>query len=214
MSKIIPFNGDTFIGPEIQRLVRQFKLKTIVETGAWSCHSTRAFRQILPAPGRVITIDGTTEHLTEEFGSNALAEIKGLGIEFIVGDSAKELPPLLNKIEHPALFYLDAHGGNLPNTNPLKEEILAIAANKKSRGNCVIAIHDFQVPGKPWGYNWVSFDGAEGGPLSIAVVEPWLKAAFPNGFTHHYNEQADGCQRGIVYIEPLPPKNAPVVPVR
>ncbi len=197
MKQIIPFNGDRLIGEEIKRLIQQFHIRTIVETGAWSCHSTRAFREMLPKGGRVITIDITADHLTEEFGDKALDDVRSLGIEFIVGDSGVELPKLLNRIEHPALFYLDAHGQTQP-----RSEILALSANKKTRGNCVLAIHDFEVPGALWGYNWVHFEGQEAGPLNMAVIEPWIKDLYPRGYRFHYNDRAEGCQRGIVYIYP------------
>lgn len=199
--QINPFNGDRLIGQEIKTLIQRFNIKTIVETGTWSGHTTRAFRDMLPAPGRVITIDNTTDHLIEDFGPNAVHDLQAYGvtdmragIEFILGDSGVEVPRLLPRIQHPALFYLDAHGGG---SNPLKEEILALGAFKKSRNNCVLAIHDFQVPGKIWGYNGYGMD-----PLSMTLIEPWLRQVYPRGFKFHYNEQAEGCQRGIAYIYP------------
>jgi hypothetical protein len=195
MSKHCPFNGDRFIGEEIRKLVGRFGIQSIVETGTWSAHSTREFRRMVA--GHVVTIDTTWEHLTEEFGPQGVEDLKGLGIIPVKGNSRDVLGGVLMRVAHPVLVYLDAHGVG----NPLLEELDALGAEPECRDRCVIAVHDFQVPGREWGYNWGDWGrGAE--PLSLALIEGKLPAIYPRGFGYHYNDQAEGCQRGIIYVYP------------
>jgi hypothetical protein len=199
----VPFNGDTFIGPEIRRLVERFGIRTIIETGTWSAHSTREFAKMAK---RVFTIDATHEHLIKEFGPDAKAQLPQ-NVTAVLGDSGLILSKIvwgLGTMAHPILFYLDAHGGgaNGTNVNPLLEEMRSLGALATvCGGRCVICIHDFLSPGKPWGYNGGDW-GRGFEPLSYKLIEPMLRPIFPDGHQFHYNEQADGCQRGIIYIYP------------
>lgn len=54
------FNGDHYIGEEIQKLVVRFNVQAIIETGTWSAHSTREFAKLAP---QVFTIDATPRRL-------------------------------------------------------------------------------------------------------------------------------------------------------
>jgi hypothetical protein len=65
----------------------------------------------------------------------------------------------------------------------------------------VIGIHDFLVPGDPWGYNWVDW-GCGAQPLSYETIAEKLPGIYPRGFCHRYNHVAAGRQRGIIYIYP------------
>lgn len=198
--KHTPFNGDHHIGEEIQRLVKRFNVQTIIETGTWSAHSTREFAKLAP---QVFTIDATHEHLIEEFGPNAVTELEAKNIGVILADSSKALPILLRKSSHPALIYLDAHGGgaNGSNVNPLLEELDVIGCEQACRNTCIVCIHDFLVPGKPWGYNGGDWGhGFE--PFSYELIKDKLPPIYPNGHGFYYNEEAAGCQRGIIYIHP------------
>jgi hypothetical protein len=199
----IPFNGDFFIAQEIKKLIALHQIRTIIETGTWSADSTRAFRNMLPLPDDVITIDSTSEHLTAEYGPAALDDLKAAGIHFILGDSSIELPKVLRRIRFPALLYLDAHGGGAhgSNVNPFLEELDAIANHPKARNRCVICVHDFKVPGKEFGYNGGDW-GRGFEPLSYELIQSRLERIYPNGHAFHYNDQAVGAQRGIIYIYP------------
>ena len=198
----IPFNGDHYIGEEIQKLVVRFKVQTIIETGTWSAHSTREFAKLAP---KVFTIDATHEHLIGEFGPEAVAELEADNVGVILGDSSQLLPPLLGsqQTKYPALFYLDAHGGgaNGSNVNPLLEELDAIGREAACRDRCVICIHDFLVPGETWGYNGGDW-GRGFEPLSYGLIAEKLPIIYPAGHGSYYNRKAAGCQRGIIYIHP------------
>lgn len=194
----VPFNGDRSIGEELRKLVADHAVTSIIETGTWSAHSTREFRTMVR--GRVTTIDTTDDHLIAEFGADAPHDLAGQHITMVLGNSNEKLADVLRlhqPDDHPLLVYLDAHGVG----NPLMEELDALAADPFCRDRCVIAIHDVQVPGKEWGYNWVDWGGGAE-PLSYEVVAHKLPAIYPTGHRHHYNETAEGCRRGILYIYP------------
>jgi len=195
-----PFNGDRFIGIELRKLIARFGVRHIIETGTWSAHSTREFRTMVP--GRIITIDPTYEHLFAEFGAAAVDDLNRQGISAILGDSSKILETVLRWCVplDPTLIYLDAHGGgaNKSNVNPILEELDAIG---RVPGVRLVAIHDFQVPGKPWGYNGGDW-GRGFEPLSYELIQPQLAVIFPSGHGYHYNDEAEGCQRGIIYVYP------------
>lgn len=200
-----PFNNDTFIGPEIKKLIEKFQIKSIIETGTWSAHTTREFAKW--GLCQVYTIDCTFNHLYEEFGPRAKDDLLALGIRAFIGDSSIDLAHLMFKASPPYLFYLDAHGGgeNDSNVNPLESEFKQIGESTLvgARGTSVICVHDFMVPGKPWGYNWGGWGpNGEAMPLSYDVIKPWLERIYPSGFSYHYNDQADGACRGIIYIYP------------
>jgi hypothetical protein len=197
---IVPFNGDTFIGPEIRKLIQRFKIKTIIETGTWSGHTTREFARMGP---EVITIDSTLEHLLEEFGNNAVADLQKKA-SLHLGDSSKDLAGIIKLALPPILFYLDAHGGgaNNSNVNPIKEELDQIfLGTEDMTEKPVIAIHDFFVPGKNFGYNGGDWgNGFE--PLSYDLLRDRLYPIYPDGFDYHYNDKANGATRGVIYVYP------------
>lgn len=203
--KHTPFNGDHHIGEQIKGLVARFNVQTIIETGTWSAHSTREFAKLA---AKVFTIDVTHEHLIEEFGFHAVAELEAINIGVILGDSSQVLsmllkPHKLKKSIYPVLIYLDAHGGSVngSNVNPLLEELDSIGHEPACRDNCIVCIHDFLVPDKPWGYNGGDWGhGFE--PLSYELIKDKLPPIYPNGHEFYYNQEAAGCQRGIIYIHP------------
>jgi hypothetical protein len=61
----------------------------------------------------------------------------------------------------------------------------------------VIIIHDFKVPGKPWG-----FDSYGGKDLDLDYVRESL-SYINQDFNLSYNQVAEGNKRGILYA--LPP---------
>lgn len=197
-----PFNGDTFIGPEIKRLVEKYGVKTIIETGTWSAHTTR---ELATYGVPVITIDSTHEHLYEEFGPQAKMDLLKRGVRCYVGDSATDLGYLIRKSAAPIFFYLDAHGGgaNGSNVNPLLEELDQIGDARYMTDDClpVIAIHDFKVPDKGFGYNGGDW-GRGFEPLSYGLIQSRIEKIYPNGHLFHYNQQADGATRGVIYVYP------------
>lgn len=114
----------------------------------------------------------------------------GREIISILGDSAGILNTFMDFGKRPC-FYLDAHGDDYW---PLADELKGIAAARPAF--CVIIIHDFKVPGKPWGY-----DSYKGQDLDLAYVKPLLDQINPH-FKITFNEEAAGNLRGILYAAP------------
>jgi hypothetical protein len=211
----IPFNGDRLVGRELAKLIARFGVLHAIETGMWSAHTTRELRRMVK--GQVLSFDPDQSNLIKEFGPDAVGDLLRLGIQPVMADSSRQLGWGIRQChEHdlvheprerltPILFYLDAHGGGIngTSTNPLREELEQIAQNTWCQNNCVIFIHDFMVPGKEWGYTWGDWGrGAE--PLSYSVLEYFgvLPRLFPGGWDYHYNEKAEGVQRGMLYLYP------------
>lgn len=225
-----PFNGDTHVGIELDKLIKRFGVLHAIETGMWAAATTRQLRKMVA--GRVITFDPDFSHLYEEFGENAVVHLKLLGIEPVEADSSVALHNGIDACHQrdldnthpgritPILFYLDAHGGgvNGTSTNPLREELEQIASRSSCHNNCVIFIHDFLNPKYPdpvtgYGYTWGGWflndpDHPELGhlaePLSYSVLERFgcLPKIFPGGWEFHHNNVATGTQRGVIYIYP------------
>lgn len=178
-----PFEGDTYIKDEIIALKDRFGLEYCVETGTQYGSTTLELYDIFK---NVATIEAD-----ENYYQDAKKRFCGLYIGAYLGYSDELLRGLI--LRDNVFYYLDAHGCEIGGC-PLKEELEAIAT--KRHKNVSIAIHDFKVPGKDFGYDTYDFE------LCYEEIEPNLKMIYPNGFNYHYNDLADGAERGIIYIYP------------
>lgn len=187
-----PFEGDTFIKAELVKLRDIFGLKNCVETGTQ--YGSTAL-ELLDVFKSVVTIEAD-----KELYEQAKKRFRDLNLHgwvySLFGKSEDGLIKMT--VFDNTLYYLDAHGGNTGGC-PLKKELEIIA--QKNCNNICIAIHDFKVPGHPeLGYDTYDFE------LCYEEIEPYLKMIYPNGFNYHYNSEADGAHRGIIYIYPLTSK--------
>jgi hypothetical protein len=180
----LPFEGDSFIKNELIKLRDRFGLTTCVETGTQYGSTALELCNIFNA---VITIEVDLEYF--KIASQRLYGTTG---SCILGRSENFLPvlPDLDNV----LYYLDAHGCEVGGS-PLKKE-LEIIAGKKLKNIC-IAIHDFKVPGTGFGFDTYDYE------LCFEEIESYLKTIYPDGFNYHYNSEADGARRGIIYIYPI-----------
>lgn len=114
-------------------------------------------------------------------------------IHSFLGNSPDVMQAILasGRFARPFLFYLDAHWHDYW---PLLDELRVIA--RFGLADSCIIIHDFQVPGKPFGY-----DTYHGQPLNMDYVRQDLFAINPNYHTF-YNEEASNNFRGILYVVP------------
>jgi hypothetical protein len=191
-----PFEGDTYIKDEIIVLKNKFGLKYCVETGTQYGSTTLELHDKFDC---IVTIEGDQWYYNEAMkrfkdittgaSRQNIRAIKGMSQDVL------RMLPLPDNI----FYYLDAHGCEIGGC-PLKKELEVIAT--KNHTNVCIAIHDFKVPGKDFGYDTYDFE------LCYEEIEPYLKMIYPNGFDYHYNDLADGATRGIIYIYPKKIKHA------
>lgn len=180
----VAFEGDTFIKAELIKLRNNFNIDFCIETGTQYGSTTLELYDVF---GYVTTIEADSNYL--KIASERFA---GLNINYILGRSENILPILRD--HNDTLFYLDAHGCEIGGC-PLKQELKIIAA--KNLKNICIAIHDFKNPEHPdFGFDTYDYE------LCFEEIEPYLKAIYKDGFDYHYNTEADGAIRGIIYIYP------------
>lgn len=184
-----PFEGDTYIKDEIIALKDKFGLKYCVETGTQYGSTTLELCNIFDC---VLTIEADQKYYNEAMKKfNNISQVCKLNIRIVKGESQDVLKKLV--LPYNMFYYLDAHGCEVGGC-PLKKELEAIAS--KGHKNVCIAIHDFKVPGKGFGFDAYDF------VLCYEEIEPYLKNIYAAGFDYHYNDKADGAERGIIYIYP------------
>lgn len=181
MHGLVAFEGDTFIKGEIIKLRNKFNLYQFVETGTQLGSTTVMLEKLFSA--------GYTIEANEKY-CNFARERLSRHVKCI-NDFSQEALKALNVDD--CLYYLDAHGHDTGGT-PLKFE-LEVLGWKKLKNICIV-IHDFKVPGKDFGFDTYDYE------LCFEEIEGYLKAIYPEGFDYHYNSDADGEKRGVIYIYP------------
>lgn len=180
-----PFEGDIFIPKELIKLRDKFNIVNCVETGTQYGTSTKEFCKIFKT---VNTIEAD-----QRYFDLAKENIKGIkNVTQWLGSSES----ILGKVDlrKPTLFYLDAHGCEIGGC-PLKDELFIIY--QMNLETVCIAIHDFKVPEHPeLGFDTYDFE------LKLEEIVTFLQLIYPNGFDYHYNSEATGAMRGIIYIYP------------
>ncbi len=177
------FEGDTVLAGEIVKLVVENHIRTVIETGTEYGGTATAFSQMVPD---VVTID--VKRKWESLPNN---------VRFIEGDSRVVLPYAIGAATPPILFYLDAHTQDFSQICPLREELRLISNYAHKYPPPVIVIHDAKVPGKDLGYATFSHS-----PISYDYVADLLPDIYPRGYDYHFNSEATGARRGVLFIEP------------
>lgn len=180
------FNGDFLVMEEFIRLKEEFDLKVVIETGTYHGDTTKALADIFP---EVHTIE-----LSEDYQRIAKRNVgENENVYFHLGSSPAVMEEMIPRGWDPGLLiFLDAHWNDY---NPLIDELKVIAGKKIKP---IIAIHDFKVPGKDFG-----FDSYAGQDYDYAWIENSLIEIYGvGGFGYYYNSEAKGSQRGIIYILP------------
>ena len=141
-ANLVPFNGDSHLAAEFRRLVKQHRIKSIIETGTYKGATTRELSKMVES---VYTIESN-----EKFLRIAAKNLKDCAnVKLFHGSSPHILRKILPGIKTPALFFLDAHWErNWPILDELKEIARAGGFSKS-----VIIIHDFYVPGTDLKYD-------------------------------------------------------------
>lgn len=181
------FEGDTFIAKELIKLRDSFGLTHCIETGTQYGSTTIELCAIFE---NVVTIEADQSYFWEAV--DRLSGLKNLQMCFGRSEKLLKMPEVVSVSDN-VLYYLDAHGDRIGGC-PLKEELEIIAS--KNHKNVCIAIHDFKVPGKDFGFDTFDYE------LCYEEIEQHLKSIYKNGFDYHYNEEADGARQGIAYFYP------------
>jgi len=190
----LSFNGDTFVNEEFLSLKEKYNIKYAIETG--SCFYS------------------TTEWLGENFDFVYTCEINydfakfgehkilnKTNVTSVIGDSVEFIKFLRLPKEGRALFFLDAHWGDVC---PLLDELTAIS-EKQTDTPPVIVIHDFYTGNEELGY-----DSYHAQPFTFEWIEPYINKIAENfgcEYTYYFNEKAIGAKRGVIYIVPKIKKN-------
>jgi len=210
-----PYAIETF-----KELVKEFDVKTVVETGTHKADSTVQFAEIVDNTVSIEIIEEKFEHAKARFQREGYELVgdspnkawlmkSNREVTLYCGNSPEVIRPIIGKLKEPILFYLDAHWLAYW---PLKDEIRAI----KPRPNSLIIIHDVKVPGKDFGYDvWngnTMIPGRIPGVLDYVLPEGMLAneyltykddLAYVNpSYKIFYNEKAAGDYRGILYAVP------------
>lgn len=189
------YEGDEFIGQEIAKLVEQFGVNQIIETGTYRGATTKRLAEY--APVHTVEID----EQNFRFASHDFKNRKGKRLKKITaehGNSVKALTNLLPTVKDKSILcFLDAHWLDYC---PLKDELKVISENGIKP---VIVIHDWKVPGRPD----LGYDSYKGQDYTFEWIEEDLKAIYgEGGFSYHYNREAEGAKRGVIYIYPKKPE--------
>jgi len=214
----MPFNGDGYAAAEVLRLKAKHGLTVAVETG--TCYGSTTlflwehFRHVntteIDRPTFDIAVQRMCDHvgrfIKDDIGTRDVW-IGGHGhegqpnsIKANLGSSpdviARTAPAWLSAKEGQDrhFFFLDAHWGNVC---PLLDELDAIA---QAGIRPVIMIHDWQVPDRPdLGHDYFP----DGRPFALEHITTALDLIYGReGWDYHYNDEAEGARRGILYVEP------------
>lgn len=180
-------NRDDVAKNQFAQLIKQFKIKTFIETGTYHGVTTEWLSSLVKT---VHTIE-----INENYQTIAKERLESLqNVHMHIGNSPEVLSHILPLVTVPVMFFLDAHWGTYC---PLNDELKAIKASGII--DPVITIHDFQVPNTTLG-----FDVYDGQALSLERVEPFLPNLYSNGYKINYNDEtAGGARRGILYVSPI-----------
>jgi hypothetical protein len=180
------FSGDHFFKEAVQELVEQNGIKTIVETGTFKGDTTVGFAKMVDS---VYTIE-----INPKYRDEAMVQLKEHdNIVSLLGNAPEVLDEIIPEVEHPSIFFLDAHWG----ANPLLGELATIAKHKIRP---VIIIHDFKVPDHPE----LGFDTypEQGIVYDWDYVKDAVEKIYGEDYIKAYNEEAAGSKRGILLLAP------------
>lgn len=187
---MLGYEGDTHIHDKLQKLVTDFEITEVVETGTYHGGTTK----------RLSTLEGIKRVLTFEISGDyvniARRNLKDCAnVQVMHMDSVKGLRNIKPELHDKMLFWADAHWQD---HCPLIDELQAIAdAHIKP----VIVIHDFKVPERAD----LGFDSYKGQDFTFSWIELELEAIYGiDGYDYCYNDDgADGAKRGVIYIFPV-----------
>ena len=182
--KDYPFSGDIYLLEKMFSLIKEYDIKTVIETGTWLGRTTQLLSVMVD---KVYTIE-----INEDFYNQASYLSEYPNIERKLGSSPNILKEILNTgVNSPILFYLDAHWWGEP--CPLLQELDSIIEAKVR--NPIIVIHDCFNPNHPeFGY-----DVYDGQRLDYEFVKDELDKIYNGDYVTFYNENTTGEKRGVLF---------------
>jgi hypothetical protein len=135
----------------LKGIAQECALRTLIETGTFKGDTVRALRKDFD---RIVSVE-----LSSELYARALRRTRHQGnVELVLGDSALVLTSIVNTLDRPALFWLDAHysGGRTAlgdTVSPIEAEMNAVLG-ASVRGHVVLIddareFHDSERSGYP-----------------------------------------------------------------
>ena len=178
------FNVDGLLTDRLLRYRMKHQFACAVETGTFRGNTTVGLARLFP---KVFTI---------EMAAELYAEAKARFIHYpnvtaLLGNSPEILQQILPELDYPLFAYLDAHWGDYW---PLRDELTILLSVKKPK---LIMIHDFQVPGRDFGY-----DSYKGRPCNL----DYLGDLLPHDECRYaFNDRTAprSSNRGVLFIEHL-----------
>jgi len=176
------FNNDHYLEEKFIAIRDKYQITSVIETGTYYGDTTKWLSKHFE---KVYTCE-----INSEYYKAALAELDGYDNVVIANQPSQEfLKTALEVAEGNVLVFLDAHWYD----NPLLAELAIIRDSGKKP---VLAIHDFKVPGKPFGYDIYPSITYEWKAIRQAVIEAYAY------FKKEYNEVTAGANRGCIFIYP------------
>ena len=187
----IPFAGDYHLAVEIARLIREYNINLLIETGTYIGSSTLALAELCK---KVITIESDVEYY--DLANKLFKESHKKNILSILGNSPKVLNLVFTNIEEKNLLvFLDAHWEE---NWPLLEELSTI---QKHNLQPVIILHDVYNP-LP-GCEDFGFDSYNGNKLDLGYIKQSLDNIYgKDNYSYYYNSKASGKKVGVLFVLP------------
>lgn len=155
-----PFNGDQILTRTVDFLLTGCDVNSFIETGTYlgyTCRYVASRYPHLPV--------STVESNPNFFNPSQSVLRQYANVKSILGDSAVTVSQLVREgIKGVPLFFLDAHWYDYL---PLPDEIRSIGNNLT---DAIMVIHDFQVPGKDYGFD-ICHGQAIGMKMLIANID-------------------------------------------
>ena len=169
--EIYAFNCAPEVALFFSYLQREYKIDTAIETGTYNGSTTEILSLFFKTVHKMQLDPGLYESSKKRLGNLE-------SIQFHLGNSPEILPTILPSLNGKRLFfYLDAHGNS--DYWPLLDELEEIS--RTHRDNCIIAIDDFQVPGR----RDIPYDSYGNNSCSLGYIEQKLNKIF-SSYTVHY----------------------------
>jgi predicted O-methyltransferase YrrM len=202
---LIGFADDELTARQIQKIIVDFGVKTVVETGIFEGKSTNRFRltgvnvigvEISPEYAenskKLIEREGGKVQIVNKFweADEKLLLNKSV-VKIIIGNSPDvlaKIAPIVQKAPV-CLYFLDAHWGDYW---PINDEIKAL----QSYNNLIIVADDIKVPGKDWGY--ISYKDKD---LDWDLIKDDV-CGFKKNFRYFYTREVSekSARHGKIYI--------------